>query len=54
MTLNWDGIASISEDAILTGKGDCNQLSSSNVTHVDAGEVLPFDAIILATGYCAV
>ena len=54
MTLNWDGIASISENAILTSKGGCSQLLSSNVTYVHVGEDLTFDAIILATGFCTV
>ena len=54
MALNWDGVASISENAILTGKGGCNQLLASSVTYVNAGEDLPFDTIILATGYCTV
>jgi cation diffusion facilitator CzcD-associated flavoprotein CzcO len=56
LSLNWDGIQSITEDGIITKKGTSQCASLDTVPHAScaSGEKLSFDVIIFATGFTAV
>lgn len=53
--LNWDGVAGVNETGIVTCKGDSEQfLPLEHMLTIFAGEEVPLDVIIFATGYATV
>jgi hypothetical protein len=54
LTLNFDGIADIVENGIITKTGMYGHSRYYHLPHISLGEMLPFDVIVYATGFIGV